>query len=230
MNCMSRKFKLHRAIIAVSCTISLAVLFAIFPATGLGKFKAGLRPLPNQKGMCSLANNFGALKAVLIYGVTYYAVMSYLPQLLTAIFLGIILFTAWKCKRKRRKDAASQTQESSSPLLELIKSKGFKFVIAIIVCKLICTIPFHIHNIGIGTNAFQYSLAIASATEVLYNANFLMNSILYFFWLKSSTVQWKWTCNWCKKNKRTDNAIRLTTKNQLQKERLDQNKVDETKI
>ena len=218
VNCMRRKFKLHRAIIALCCTISLAVLFAIFPATGLGKFEAGLFPLPNQKGMCSLVNNrVGGTKAVVIYGVTYYAVMSYLPQILTAIFLGIILFTAWKCKRKRLRDAASQRQESSSPLLELIKSKGFKFVIAIIVCKLICTIPFHIHNIGIGTNAFRFPLAIASATEVLFNANFLMNSILYFFWLKSSTVQWKWTCNWCKKNKRTDNtttrSFRLTTRN-----------------
>ncbi|XP_065826935.1 substance-K receptor-like [Oscarella lobularis] len=200
VNCMSRKFKLHRAIIAVSCTISLAVLFAIFPVTGLGKFKSGLFPLPNQKGRCRLVNNrLGSIKAAFIYGVTYYAVMSYLPLLLTAIFLGIILFTAWKCKRKRRRDAASQTQESSSPLLELIKSKGFKFVIAIIVCKLICTIPFHIYNIGIGINAVRLPVAIASATEVLYNANYLMNSILYFFWLKSSTVQWKWICNCCKK-------------------------------
>ncbi|XP_065826947.1 tachykinin-like peptides receptor 86C [Oscarella lobularis] len=151
VNCMRRKFKLHRAIIALCCTISLAVLFAIFPATGLGKFEAGLFPLPNQKGMCSLVNNrVGGTKAVVIYGVTYYAVMD-----------NIIY-----CLEVQKKE----TQRCGI-------SEGFKFVIAIIVCKLICTIPFHIHNI-----------AIASATEVLFNANFLMNSILYFFWLKMSDV------------------------------------------
>ena len=228
VNCMRRKFKLKRAIVAVSCTVSLALLFAIFPATGFGKFETGLLLLPKQKkGLCNMVNNRSGgtiYKAVLIYGVTYYAVMSYLPQLLTAIFLGIILFTAWKCNRKRRRDAASQTPESSSPLLELIKSKGFKFVVAIIVCKLICTIPFHTYNIGLATNAFRFPLAIANVAEVLYNANFLMNSILYFFWLKSSTVQWKRTCDWCKKDKRANNAIHLTADNQLQ------NKVNETKF
>ena len=233
VNCMSRKFKLNKAIVAVSCTISLAVLFAIFPATGLGKFEAGLFPLRNQeKGLCNLFNSrLRERKAVVIYGAAYYAVMSYLPQLLTAIFLGIILFTAWKCNRKKRRDA---TPESSSPLLELIKSKGFKFVIAIIVCKLICTIPFHIYNIGIATKSFRFPLAMARAAEVLFNANFATNSILYFFWLKSSTVQWKWICNWCKKNKRTNNVIRLTTttthKISSQEEGLDRNKVVETKI
>ncbi|XP_065843555.1 pinopsin-like isoform X2 [Oscarella lobularis] len=176
---MRRRMTFKKAIAGVSVTAFGAAAFAVFPPTGWGGFESGLMIIPpgGDRGLCLLHNSgFSHSNGLFIYGILFFSVSSYLPQLLTTISLILLLCTAWKIFRK-----GGRNEESA-----LLRSRGFRFIIAVILCKLICVIPFQTSLLGKAAQSFVIDESIDDSFEILYSTNFVINSSLYFLWLNSS--------------------------------------------
>ena len=186
---MRRRMTFKKAIAGVSVTVFGAAAFSVFPTTGWGGFESGLMIIPpgGDSGICLLHNSgFSHSNGLFIYGIVFFSVSSYLPQLLTAISLTLLLYTAWKVFRK-----GGRNEESA-----LLKSRGFRFIIAVVLCKLICVIPFQTSHLGKAAQSFVIDKKVDDAFEILYSTNFVINSVLYFLWLNSSNekVDLKFCC------------------------------------
>eukprot|EP00118_Oscarella_pearsei_P023486 m.281473 g.281473 ORF g.281473 m.281473 type:complete len:408 (+) comp40648_c0_seq2:565-1788(+) len=179
----------------VGLSIFLAVLFAVFPAAGWGLFEAGLRLLPprQEKGICLLDRTVtGGRKAFFIYAVVFYCVQSLLPQASTVITLGLLSYLAWKVLRatERRNLSQFQSEQRSSTLL-LLKSRGFKIIVAIIISGVIFVLPHLTVTLLMSTTpTTAHDRKVVKITAIVFSAHFAINSILYFFWLTSSRASW----------------------------------------
>ncbi|XP_065826923.1 tachykinin-like peptides receptor 86C [Oscarella lobularis] len=186
-NGMRRKFSLKKAIICVIVSAFAAALFALFPLTGWGTFQTGLIVFPGQEkvGLCVPFTSWKG-HSLLIYGILYFTFKSYLPQFLTVISLSLLVAIAWRVLRAQRDRERTHGEENPNrSVITLLKSRGFKYIVAVIICKLICVMPEQTSKLGATARTFRFPEKAYEAVEILGQANFVINSILYFLWLTS---------------------------------------------
>ncbi|XP_065826925.1 tachykinin-like peptides receptor 86C [Oscarella lobularis] len=186
-NGMRRKFSLKKAIICVIVSAFAAALFALFPLTSWGTFQARLYVFPGQEkvGLCVPFTSWKG-HSLLIYGILYFTFKSYLPQFLTVISLSLLVVIAWRVLRAQRDRERTHGEENPNrSVITLLKSRGFKYIVAVIICKLICTMPVQTGQLGTTARTFRFPEKAYYAVDILHEANFVINSILYFLWLTS---------------------------------------------
>ena len=107
----------------------------------------------------------------------YYSVTFYLPKVLTVIFLILLLAIAWRVSKRanERRRLSFQQNVGNSATVNLIRSRGFKFVVSIVVCKIVCVLPLQIFNLGVLAGVFDFHIPVYNSTKVLYSANFGIN-------------------------------------------------------
>ncbi|XP_065835484.1 uncharacterized protein [Oscarella lobularis] len=193
-NSLRRKFSKKKAIVCLS--ISSLIVFA-FPLLVIAEWCSlqarVVRFSPFLKGGICILNsrNVNGSRDLLAFGAAYYTATFSLPTLLTTTFLILMLSFAWRLSKRLNSRLGSSEQDSSDgarATMKLLRSRGFRFVIGIIVCKIVSICPLQIYNLGLLAETFEYNVAAYVASNILYSANFAVTSILYVVWLRETAL------------------------------------------
>ncbi|XP_065835483.1 uncharacterized protein [Oscarella lobularis] len=222
-----KKYSRKKAILCLCLSGLVVFAFPLLIVAGWSELEAGLVKLPYQKiGICRLLGRNGRSKYLLTFSATYYSVTFYLPKALTVIFLILLLAIAWKVSKRanERRRLNSRPNVENSATLSLLRSRGFKFIVAIVICKIVCVLPLQIFNLGFLAGAFDFHIPAYRSTKILYSANFVINTVLYVFWLKDTNALARLKCK-CMDNFRGRGGAETTSNNKQLKRDVSDTKV-----
>jgi hypothetical protein len=192
----SRKLTLRRSFaIAVAMWMGNIVVASV-GFTGVIE-KPGLFRLPDNKtAICLFFRDSDWATREKVYTVGYYTAIAFIPLSLTAYFFVRVLLGAWRVL------GASDTEVNSGNVLgiqaaqrrhvkRLLRSKGFRCIMAIIASHILLAFPFHTVNV-----IYVINRSLGSKTMrpflFMYSALFVVNSILYVYWLETLRSQLAW--------------------------------------
>lgn len=192
----SRKLTLRRSFaIAVAMWMGNIVVASV-GFTGVIE-KPGLFRLPDNKtAICLFFRDSDWATREKVYTVGYYTAIAFIPLSLTAYFFVRVLLGAWRVL------GASDTEVNSGNVLgiqaaqrrhvkRLLRSKGFRCIMAIIASHILLAFPFHTVNV-----IYVINRSLGSKTTrpflFMYSALFVVNSILYVYWLETLRSQLAW--------------------------------------
>ena len=222
-----KRYSRKKAIVCLGLSGLVTFAFPLLIVAGWSELKAGLIKLPNRKiGACLLVGKSITSKSVLAFIAAYYSVTFYLPELLTVIFLILLLAIAWRVSKRanERRRLNSQPNVGNSATVNLIRSRGFKFIVAIVICKIICVLPLQIFNLGFLGGVFDFHIPVYVWAKILYSANFVINTVLYVFWLKDTNALARLKCK-CMDNFRGRGGAETTSNNKQLKRDVSDTKV-----
>ncbi|XP_065835737.1 phe13-bombesin receptor-like [Oscarella lobularis] len=193
INSIRRKFSTTKAIVCMCLSSLIVAVFPLLIVTGWSGPQARIvLLLPEQNmGVCVLRNDWNSTEDVLTFEAACYGVTFCLPALLTVIFLILMLSLVWKVSkrtyiRRATSERNARNRGSARATSTTVRSRGFRFICAIIICKIICILPLEIYHLGLDAKAFDYNAAAYVFSNMLNSANVAVDSFLYVLWLKEN--------------------------------------------
>ena len=161
--------------------VAIAATFATLPLVGWNRYV--LRRLPNGNYRCTGSDrNAGLLDRAFV--PVYFGINSLIPIIIIVVFLVKIVpiavrSDAWKASRRRRQN------DSDINISHVLKSKSFRYVLAIVVTNVVFSAPYV--SVRITRYLFKVKMRnyATSVCKVLLSVNYVLNSVLYIFWART---------------------------------------------
>ena len=177
----------HKAAIAICCTCATGVIVALFPVFGWAQYDIRYQ---FQSYTCLLAEN--KENQAMSFSIFYFGLTFAIPLVLVTVFLTQTLRKVIRSARiRQRMTYNSQPDrvgvEASSGEQSMVKSKAFWYVISVVTSNVILPAPYvAVQLIGRSTTISVGGRVYAS-TAVVFSLNFVVNALLYVFWVKTFT-------------------------------------------
>ena len=162
--------------------VAIASTFASLPLVGWNRY--ALRRLSNGNYRCAGANRNGdAFDRAFV--PVYFGINSLIPIIIVVAFLVKILpiavrSDAWKESRRRRRE-----NDSNVTVSHFVKSKSFRYVLAIVVTNVVLSTPYVAVKILRDCFEIKVNYYATAVCKLLLSVNYVLNSVLYVFWART---------------------------------------------
>ncbi|XP_065826886.1 opsin-VA-like [Oscarella lobularis] len=177
----------RKAAIAAGCACIMGVIIALFPVFGWAQYDVRYM-FYSQSYTCLLTGKND--NDIMSFYIFYFALAYGIPLVLVIVFLTQTLQKIIASARNRQRmtyNVQPDSVESSAGLSpggqSMIKSKALWYVISVIASNVILPAPY-IAVLIIGRSIPVSGKAYA-ATTVIFSVNFVINALLYVFWVRT---------------------------------------------
>ena len=172
----------RRAAIASIVTCAMGIVIAMPPLFTWAKYTNIYSIENGEQCVIDFSNHVNHLSHFLFY----YGLSYVLPVVVITYYLAATLKRVLQSAIERRRltalssNSTETEQQSTTPIY---KSKAFWYVIALVASTAICPAVYVI----VHSRLFQVSSKVFAAADMIFTTNFLVNSVLYCFWVRTLT-------------------------------------------